>query len=89
MKRFVFTIVLATSINCLPNGWTQVSPETAESNAIYQKINAITNQYGRHSSARAGAIFQFLKNVNSPVSYKILQEMCANGSLPAHYLNAA
>lgn len=34
-------------------------------------------------------IFNLLKSIGTPVSYKILQEMCASGELPKSYLGQA
>lgn len=34
-------------------------------------------------------VFNFLKNIGTPVAYQILQELCASGELPKYYLNKA
>ena len=74
-------------------GWTPVSKEQAEYNAIQLKIAQINTEFATydasHSSAHQEAIFQLLKNIGSPIAYKILQELVANGELDKSFLTAA
>ncbi len=44
---------------------------------------------GSRSSAEPLAIFQLLKNIGTPISYKIMQELVASGDLDKAYLNDA
>ena len=74
-------------------GWTPVSKEQAEYNAIQMQIAQVNEQFtalgGYNSSARQAAIFQLLKNIGTPVTYKILKELVESGELSGSYLNHA
>ncbi len=93
-KLFIMTFVLglATSLS-VAQGWTPVSKEQAEHNAIMLQVAQINEQFtacgASRSSARQMAIFQLLKNIGTPVSYKILQGLVASGQLDKSWLNAS
>ena len=76
------------NITVQPNpqaSWPSVNPEQAEREKIMQQIARINDQFaamgGFRSSAREGAIVQYLKSLGTPLSYKIYQEMKASGQL--------
>lgn len=92
MKKLLFLSLLA--ILTIQAGWTPVSNEQKEYEAIMWKIAAIRERGAAMNTAPSSGViiepvFQLLKNIGSPVSYKILQEMCASGDLPKSFLNRA
>ena len=74
-------------------GWTPISKEQAEYNAIQLRIAQINTEFAAYdasrSSSRQDAIFQLLKNIGSQIAYKILQELVASGQLDKSFLTAA
>ncbi len=72
-------------------GWTPISKEQAEYNAIQLKIAQIHEAFTAYGASRSSshqlAIFQLLKNIGTPVSYKILQGLVASEDLNKSYLN--
>ena len=95
MKKYLMILFLALgSMSFANQGWSPVSKEQTEYNAIQMKIAQIKEQctaMGASSSSPAckGAIFQLLKGIGSPVSYAILKELVASGYLDGSYLNQA
>ena len=93
LRYFAFITFLSIStISAYANqGWTPISKEQAEYDAIMLKIARINEQFSAagayRSSARELAIFELLKNIGTPTSYKILKELVASGGLNASWLN--
>lgn len=92
MKKYLMILFISFSVTTLATQtWTPVSKEKSEYNAIIMKIARINNQFtalgGFRSSGRQVAIFQLLKNIGTPISYKIMKELIARGDLDKKYLN--
>ena len=88
------TLLLGLAVSMFANqGWTPVSKEQAEHNAIMLQVARINEQFtscgASRSSARQMAIFQLLKKIGTPAAYNILQGLVANGQLDQSWLNAS
>lgn len=72
-------------------GWTPISPETAQYNQLSLECSRITERYtamgASRSSALPRAIFQYLKAIGTPISLKVLRDQVAAGRVPPSYLN--
>lgn len=93
-KIFTLAFILSLTVSlCANQGWTPVSKEQAEHNAIMLQVAQINEQFtacgASRSSARQMAIFQLLKKIGTPTSYKILQGLVADGQLDRSWLNAS
>jgi len=88
MAIFMLSFALSTTAQ---NGWTPVPKEIAEKQAIMLQVAQIKEKFAGmgSSSAEIAEIFEFLKNVGTSASYKILQELVASGELPKWCLGAA
>ena len=93
MKKYLMILFMALgSMSFANQGWTPVSKDQREYESIMWQIGEINNLFSGaalSSGARQAAIFQLLKNIGSPVSYKILQELVQSGNLDKSYLNNA
>ncbi len=93
-KLFMMTFLLGLVVSIFANqGWTPVSNEQREYESIMWQIGEINEAFtacgASRSSARQVAIFQLLKKIGTPVSYKILQGLVANGQLDKSWLNTS
>ncbi len=78
-------------------GWTPISPEQAEYNFLMdecQKIKDYHYSLGNGNEALSsilprveGALFQYLKKVSTPISFKVLKDKIAAGEISASYLS--
>jgi hypothetical protein len=72
-----------------PQAWTPRSPEQIEYEFLMRQCNAISE---RHSNSAAtspslqSALFNYLKNVGTPVSLQVLKDLVAQGRVNAAYL---
>ena len=94
MKKYLTIIFMAFTVSIFASqGWTPISKEQAEYNAIQLRITQINAEFAAYdasrSSSRQLAIFELLKNIGSPIAYKTLQELVANGELDKSFLTDA
>jgi hypothetical protein len=93
MKKLLLAIftLFAFQIYCEPAQWSTVSAEDAEMTQINKEIAKINNYFASmgaySSSARTGAIFQYLKDKGTPASLKVLKQLIKSGDLPESFLN--
>lgn len=89
MKKLLLSLFIMTAV--IPvvaeETWPQESAEQVERQQIMRGISRITEQFTSIGNNRMSspciksAIIQYLKSLNTPVSYKIYQEMVASGQL--------
>jgi hypothetical protein len=95
MKTCFLVLLLCTSAPVVAEKttWTPVSTETRETRQIMDHIMQINEYFAgigaKRSSAREGMIFQYLKNLGTPVAFKVLKQLVEQGQLPKHFLNMA
>ena len=89
MKKLLLSLCIMTAINPVTaeETWPQESAEQVERQQIMQGISRITSQLcgpGDKASSPCikSAIAQYLKSLNTPLSYKIYEEMISNNDLP-------
>lgn len=95
MKRM---ILLSLLLGCIPGhivaqkAWTKVPQEQAEYNRLMQACNQIAERFiamgggALQSSGFANAIFQYLKEIGTPTSLRVLEEQVKMGRVPESYL---
>jgi hypothetical protein len=73
--------------------WTPVSHEKAEYDRLMLECSKIVFYFSAmgnnslRSPALANAIFQYLKNIGTPISLEVLKSQIKAGRVPASYLN--
>lgn len=95
MKRLLFVISLSilsqNFVISAKDGWSTVSKEDVEIQQILFKVAAIKENFtalgAGNSSACYIQIFNYLKSLNSKVSFEVLKQLVTNGTLPKHYLD--
>ena len=93
MKRLLLFLLLTGSTAPLFAGqnWTPVSKEQKEYERISAECSRITEYYvgmgALRSSSYPNAIFQYLKNIGTPASLRVLKEYINRGLLPKSFLN--
>lgn len=87
-KIFIVLLIASSSISlAIQETWHEGIQEKLERAAIMEGIATINNDFVRISGGKGSspslksAIIQFLKRINTPLSYKIYREMVASGQL--------
>ena len=92
MNKFLLSILLFASSTLFANPWPKISQEQRQYEALSLECNRIVENFaGMGCSLRspsiANAIYQYLKDVNTEVSYKVLLDQIKSGRVPEYYLN--
>ena len=85
-KLFIAFLLLSSGVALdIHPGWPAETAEKRERDRIMQQIAKIKEQYPMGSGARYREIAGLLKDIGTPVSWQIYQEMKASGELPARF----
>ncbi len=92
MNKLLLSILLFASSTLFSNPWPMSSSDQKKYEALSLECNRIVESFtamgcSLNSPSIANAIYKYLKDANTEVSYKVLLDQIKSGRVPEYYLN--